>query len=209
MRDVFVVTHPQSRHHVDGRVGGGYDTGLTELGFRQADAVAARLAELVAGSGSVALHASDLTRAVQTAERIGVRLGVPIRERSDLREISYGEAEGKPQAWLDERRVWPSDAERMDHRGGIVGAETRREFLTRVYGAMSTILADPARIQILVTHGFAMTFLVAAWIEMPPESAGWVDFKARPGGITHLRQDDGYRNRSVVRLDDLEHLRGV
>ena len=29
MREIFVVTHPQATHHIERRVGGGYESALT------------------------------------------------------------------------------------------------------------------------------------------------------------------------------------
>ncbi len=51
-----------------------------------------------------------------------------------------------------------------------------------------------------MTHGGALTFVVAAWIRMPLESAGYVDFHASPGSVTVLREDDYFHNRQVVTL---------
>jgi broad specificity phosphatase PhoE len=95
-KDIYVVAHTQSQHHVDGLVGGWYDSALTELGRRQADAVAARIAELVGDRRPVEIYSSDLLRASQTAEPIGARLNTPVVHWSDLRERSYGVAGGKP-----------------------------------------------------------------------------------------------------------------
>jgi probable phosphoglycerate mutase len=54
-----------------------------------------------------------------------------------------------------------------------------------------------------------VTFVVAAWIRMPLESAGWVNFRSNAGGITHLREDDELFNRYVMSLNDRTHLAGV
>ena len=208
MRRLYVVTHPEAAHHLSGEVGGWSDTALTERGLRQADAVAARIRELVPADAGVELHSSDLTRTVQTAEVIGARLGVRPALLPGLREKSYGVAEGRPQAWLDARFVPPPPTgDRMDHAEGIEGAETRREFAVRVYAAMDSILAGPGAHHVVVTHGFALTFVVCAWIGMPLESVGHVNFRSTSGGITLLEEDDFFANRSVVRLDDVAHLR--
>jgi len=37
MRNVYVVAHAQSLHHIERRVGGWYDTSLTDLGREQAE----------------------------------------------------------------------------------------------------------------------------------------------------------------------------
>jgi 2,3-bisphosphoglycerate-dependent phosphoglycerate mutase len=209
-RDIYVVAHTQSQHHVEGRVGGWYDTPLTELGRRQAEAVAARIADLAGGRRPVEIYASDLLRASQTADAVAARLAEPVSHWSDLRERGYGAAGGQPSSWLKGQVVFAGrDGDRLDHRDGIDGAETKREFLTRIYRAMSRIVESPCATQVIVTHGFAVTFVVAAWIRMPLESAGWVTFGSNPGGITHLHEDDTLFNRHVMSLNDRAHLTGA
>ncbi|HEY5071387.1 MAG TPA: histidine phosphatase family protein [Caulobacteraceae bacterium] len=209
-RDIYVVAHTQSRHHVEGLSGGWYDTELTELGRRQAEAVAGGLVGLVGEAGPVEIYASDLLRAAQTADPISRRLGTPAILWKDLRERNYGEAGGKPLAWAEARRVpAPSDGTRLDHRDGIEGVESMRRFVTRIYRAMGRVVASRCGTQIIVTHGFAMTYVVAAWIRMPLEATAWVNFRSSPGGITHLREDDLHLNRNVMRLNDTAHLAGA
>lgn len=207
MRHLYVVTHPQAQHHIDKLVGGWYDSGLTELGRRQAACIAERLREVIPADVPVELYSSDLRRALQTAEAIALLLHAPMQTMADLREISYGEAGGKPQAWLDERFVYPPRlGNRMDHDYGVPGAETRRALASRVYRAMERILASECAHQIIVTHGFALTFVVAAWSRMPLDAAGYIAVKSTSGGITHLYEDDVYFNRGIVGLNDTFHL---
>lgn len=208
MRDIYVITHTESEHHVQQRVGGWYDTPLTPRGHADAVATARRVHALV-GARPAEIYSSDLLRAHQTAEALAILLKEPIVALRDLRERSVGSAGGMPEAWLQERVVnLPRGAPRLDHREGLPDAETKREFLTRIYRAVETILASPAELQIVVTHGFALTFVIAAWIGMPLDSAGYVNFRARPGGITHLHEDDLYFNRGVRYIDDRQHLDG-
>lgn len=197
MRTVHVVTHPQATHHVDHLVGGWYDSELTPEGERAAVAIAESLHAKV--PEDVELYSSDLRRTARTAEVIGGRLGVtPILDRR-LREKSYGEAGGKPQEWLDSRFVPPpATGERLGHDEGIPGAETKGAMAARVYAAMASILESDREHQIVVTHGGALTFVIAAWIRMPLESAGYVDFRGSPGSVTVLREDDYFHNRQVV-----------
>ena len=207
MKNLYVVTHAQSQHHVDGLVGGWYDSELTDLGLRQAGGIAERIRELIPENAPVELFSSDLIRARQTAEAISRRMGTPIEVTADLREKSYGEAEGKPQAWLDERFVPPPKARnRMDYREGIPGAESRGKFAERIYRAVDRIVAGPCPYQIIVTHGFALTFVVAAWIKMPLDAADRIVVKSTSGGITHLVEDDVFFNRGIVRLNETAHL---
>jgi 2,3-bisphosphoglycerate-dependent phosphoglycerate mutase len=207
VKHLYVVTHAHSQHHAEGLVGGWYDRGLTELGLAQAARIGRRIRELLPVDAPVELYSSDLMRAYQTAEAIARLVGAPIQATADLREKSYGEAEGKPRAWLEERFVHPpKTGDRMDHREGIPGAETRREFAVRIYRAVDRILASPCPHQVAVTHGFALTFVVAAWIRMPLEAAGYVAVRATSGGITRLVEDDVFHNRVIESLNETAHL---
>jgi broad specificity phosphatase PhoE len=206
MKDLFIVTHAQSVHHLENKVGGWYDTDLTLRGREDAEAIAARLANLIEHD-EVEIFSSDLKRAGQTAEAIGKRFGKMVTETSALREISYGVAGGKPQAWLDARYTPAPDDNRLDHKGGIEGAESRRDVALRVYPCVTEIVARPCANQIIVTHGFTLSMIVSAWMKVPIEACGFVAFPAASGSITHLRQDDFFRNRAVVSVADTSHLR--
>lgn len=207
MKDVYVVTHPEATHHIEGLVGGWYDSELTARGRRHASAIAETIRGMVPDRAAVELFSSDLRRTVQTAQPIGAALGAEPHLWSDLREKSYGEAGGRPQAWLDDRFVPPPPVgERMDHDEGIRGAETKLALAQRIYRAMEAITARPCAQQVVVTHGGALTFVIAAWIRMPIAAAGHVAFASTSGGITHLRQDDFFHNRAVVALNQVGHL---
>lgn len=207
MKRLWVVTHPEATHHVENRVGGWYDSELTPRGRDQAGRIARRLRELIPAGALVELFSSDLSRTAQTAGPIGNEFGVKPVYSAALREKSYGVAEGRDRAWLDARFVAPPvTGDRMGHREGIEGAETRGQLASRVYSAVESILARPAPEQIVVTHGFALTMVIAAWIRMPLSAAGSVSFRADSGGITELVEDDFFHNRTVVTLNDISHL---
>lgn len=207
MRTLYIVTHPEATHHVEGRVGGWYDSELTPTGLDHAAAVARRLEERIPHGARVELYSSDLRRTAQTAEAIGRRLGVAAMEDARLREKSYGAAEGRPQSWLDERFLTPPPhGERLEHDEGIDGAETMAHFGARVYAAMDDILASSSDHQIVSTHGGALTFVAAAFLRLPIEGLQYFRLRARPGGITVLQEDDHFHNRSLRELSDTTHL---
>ena len=206
VKTILLITHPEATHHVAQIVGGWHDSTLTDRGREHAALIAASVHQYL-GPAQSEIYTSDLRRATETAEIIGSRLGITPIEMHALREKSYGVAEGRPQGWLNERFIPPPrTGDRMDHDEGIEGAETKAMFASRVYAAFRTIVAQPAEHQLIVTHGFALTFLVAAWIGMGLDDAGVVNFRSSSGGITELRQDDYFNNRAVVRLNDLSHL---
>ncbi|MFJ9942948.1 histidine phosphatase family protein [Streptomyces erythrochromogenes] len=207
MRSLYVVTHPEATHHVEGVVGGWHDSLLTPAGVRAAVLIARALRARIPVGAEVEVFSSDLQRTRRTADEVTHLFGVEAVLDRRLREKSYGEAGGRPQAWLDERFVPPpAVGERMDHDEGVPGAETKAVWARRVYAAMDEILRSPCEHQIIVTHGGSLTCVVAAWIRMPIESAGYASFQAPSGSITTLREDDFFHSRQVVSLGDTRHL---
>jgi 2,3-bisphosphoglycerate-dependent phosphoglycerate mutase len=207
VRNLYVVTHPESTHHTERLVGGWYDSSLTETGMAAAESIAGALRTRIPPGNEVALYSSDLQRTMQTARVIGDRMHLRVVSDPGLREKSYGISEGRPQAWLDERFIPPPlVGDRMHHDEGVPGAETKHAFATRIYASMDRILEDPRRHQIIVTHGGAATFVIAWWIKMPIDALDYAAFRVSPGGITDLRQDDYFHNRQVVQLNDVTHL---
>ena len=207
MRTLYLVTHAEATHHLDRIVGGWHDSSLTAAGVRAAGHIAIALRSAIPAAEAAGLWTSDLRRTAQTAAVIGAALGVvPVADRR-LREKSYGEAEGRPQEWLDERFIPPpASGDRLHHQEGVAGAETRCELAGRIYAAMDDILAAGPDRQVVVTHGFAGTMAVAWWIGMPAASTGSVSFALRSGSITELHEDDFFHNRAVTRLGDTTHL---
>lgn len=209
MKTIYIATHPEATHHTEGLVGGWYDSELTARGRDQAAAMADAIAARLDGA-SADVVASDLRRTAQTAEAIAARVGEQVRLDADLREKSYGEAEGRPQAWLARRQLpLPADGDRLRHDEGIAGAETRWDLAQRAYAAMARVVGSGAEHTVVVTHGGPSTLLLAAWIEMPIEACGRVKFGMTSGGISVLRRLPGNHAHEVTVLNDRRHLRAV
>ena len=207
MKNVYVVTHPEATHHVDHLVGGWFDSDLTDRGVAHAEAIAEALVGRLPDGAPVEVYSSNLLRARRTAEIVAKRLGVGLSVDPDLREKSYGEAGGRPQAWLDERFTPPPEVgERMRHDEGVGGAETKWELAVRAYAAMERIQGSAVENQVVVAHRGTATFLLAAWIGMPIEAAGLVNFRFSSGGISLLRKDDFFHNHQITQLNDVTHL---
>lgn len=207
MHELYVVTHPHAEHSARDLVGGWFDSRLTASGRRDARSVAEALARRrCEATRPVRVTTSDLARCAETARMIAARLNAAVALDPRLREISFGEAEGRPNAWLAERQVPAPDDDRLDHRGPIAGAETRREVATRVGACVRELIADRDHDHVVVTHGYAQTFVITTWLQIPVDAAGFAAFETEPGAITHLRHDDYWRNRAVVALADTAHL---
>ena len=207
MTVVYVIAHTQATHHIENRVGGWFDSELTERGHEQAHATAVAMASIVAGTP--AIYSSNLARARQTAQPIADVFESQVIVSAALREIGCGVAEGKPQACLDERIKYPpQDQSRLDHQI-IEGAETRRAAAARIRRFIDRLIQTAPEQAIVVTHGFAATFVLAAWIGMPVEATAFVGFDVSPGSITTLEHDARWGNRIVAKLNDTTHLPGL
>jgi probable phosphoglycerate mutase len=95
----------------------------------------------------------------------------------------------------------------MDHDEGVAGAETKREWVRRVYRAMDQIMSRPVSTTIIVTHGGSATPVIAAWLRIPSDALAYASFRVEAGSITHLREDDYFHYRTLVELNDTTHLR--
>ncbi|TDD48748.1 histidine phosphatase family protein [Kribbella antibiotica] len=206
MKYIYLVTHAEAQHHVDGLVGGWYDSELTARGHSQAERIAAVLADRL-GSAPVEVWSSDLRRAAQTAEPIARRFSTEVRTDHRLRERTNGEADGRPQAWLNERRIpMPEYGDRLGHHDGPAGAETRLALVERLYPALDEIVRRPIEHQVVVSHGSASSYLITAWLGMPMLSADRGFFPLTAGGITTLRRNDTHFSHQVLTLNETHHL---
>jgi broad specificity phosphatase PhoE len=91
MAVVILVRHGQTDENVSGKISGQGDAPLNASGREQAQLVATVLMPL----GVTHLFASPVARARQTAEVLAQHLQLPIEAVADLREVEYGEWEGK------------------------------------------------------------------------------------------------------------------
>jgi probable phosphoglycerate mutase len=147
---LVVARHAEATYDVIGIASddGGW---LTDLGRRQATALAHQLAE----RRVAAIWCSDMSRAVQTAEIAAAVLEVPVRVRADLREVSVGGFAGKPdegglesvfQRWFD-----------GDLAASAPGAENGEDVIRRVRAELESA-ADQFRGEtvLVVSHGGAL-----------------------------------------------------
>jgi broad specificity phosphatase PhoE len=135
---LLLVRHGETDWNAEGRLQGHTDRPLNELGRRQAKALAARMAD----DGIRAVYASDLSRARETAEIVGERLGLTVVIDPDLREKNWGSWEG----------LTGTERERVDYVG-----ETTEEHSERILRAVRRIAErHPGDRVLIVTHGGSM-----------------------------------------------------
>ncbi|MGE3539552.1 MAG: histidine phosphatase family protein [Candidatus Tectimicrobiota bacterium] len=88
---VILVRHGQTDENISGRISGQGPVPLNTRGQEQARLAA----EVLAPLGVTHIVSSPIVRALQTAEILAERLQQPIQTQADLREVGYGDWEGK------------------------------------------------------------------------------------------------------------------
>lgn len=195
MQTIYLVTHCEASHSVEGKVGGWFDSELTMRGRKQASELSKRLEEWT-DLQSLDVYSSDLKRAVQTAEILIKNTSLRPQLDPRIREMSFGSHEGMSQAEHRHSMNPVSKAgDRLEHRI-CPGAESRREVAERVAEFVEEVMQND-RNKLIVTHGFAASFLIAAFQKIEVTSQGYLNYDLRPGSIILLEVDDLFANRTV------------
>ncbi|MFN9745063.1 MAG: histidine phosphatase family protein [Betaproteobacteria bacterium] len=197
---VFALRHGQTAYNATQRLQGQLDIGLDDTGRWQA----ARLAAALADAGLVAVHASDLARARDTATAVAAACGLGLQTHAALRERHFGVLEGLSHAEIEER--FPDDARRWRQRDpgfGPGGGESPEAFSARCVAAFTRLAqAHPGQTIAIVAHGGVLDCLYRA--------ASGIGLQApRTWQLTNaainrmLYTGEGFR---VVGWDDRRHL---
>ncbi|NNN01069.1 MAG: histidine phosphatase family protein [Acidimicrobiaceae bacterium] len=152
---LLMVRHGESRANAEGLAGGHVgDGGLTDLGRRQARALAERLAMSKELAGASAFYTSTMPRAVETGELLREVLAplAPVRD-DDLCEIGVGEGDGLTWAEFTSRfgsPDWDLDPFQITAPGG----ESLMGFYERCRLAIERLVQrHPGELVVLVVHG--------------------------------------------------------
>ncbi len=133
---------------------------LSVRGRGQAEAIAARCAEL----DLVAIYASPVRRARETADAIAEATGLAVSEEPDLREIAIGTVEDDGTMTMRERLEWLALVAMRDGSwNGIPGTETSTAVRARMLRAFGTIAErHPGARVALVSHAGAINAALGA-----------------------------------------------
>ncbi|MFI0819557.1 bifunctional RNase H/acid phosphatase [Streptomyces sp. NPDC021098] len=182
---------------------GGTDPGLSDIGHRQAELVAASLA----ARGTIqTVVSSPLKRCRETAGTVAARLGLDVRVDEGLRETDFGAWEGLTFAEVRERYpddldTWLGSAKAAPTGGGESFATVAR----RVAVSRDKLIARYAgRTVLLVTHVTPIKTLTRLALGAPPESLFRMELSAASLSAVAYYADG---NASVRLLNDTSHLR--
>jgi broad specificity phosphatase PhoE len=149
---LLLIRHAESVGNRERRLQGRTDFPLTTRGRRQAEELAAALAQEEVG----AVYSSPIGRALETAEAIAGRLRLTVEVETALQEYDFGDMSGL--TWAKIRELRPQLIEELLSDSAdfprYPGEEGREEFRERVCGALWRISELHAREEAVavVTH---------------------------------------------------------
>ena len=156
---VLLVRHgqtPTTGSTLPGRAPGLH---LADAGREQAEAVAARIAELPKVD---AVYASPLERTRETAAPIAKALGLRTKAEKGLLECDFGDWTGKKLKDLMKLPEWKT-VQRYPSGFRFPGGESFAEMQARITGALQRIASDhPGQVVVAVSHADPIKAAVAA-----------------------------------------------
>jgi probable phosphoglycerate mutase len=196
-----LLRHGQTEHTPERRFSGRNDLPLSRTGRAEAEAAAARVAEL----GIEVVVASPLRRTHETAEIVAASLGLPVTFDEDLVELDFGALEGL--SGEEARTAYPLAVRRFlsDVTVAAPRGESIADVSTRVARARRRILSEHAgRVVLVVSHVTPIKLLLAAGLGAGADVVHRVFLEAASLSTVTWSSD----GRTSVRLvNDTAHLR--
>ena len=159
---LYLLRHGETTFSQSGGYCGSLDPDLTPEGAE----MAAQFAAVYQSTAWEAAYVSPMQRTIQTARPLCDALGLPLTVRDGLREIGYGDWEGKTQDWVkandhDTYVRWMTEPAWNAPPGG----ETSRQIEARSSQVISEILAAHASGNILVvSHKATIRILLCSFL---------------------------------------------
>jgi len=166
MLELWLIRHGETAFNAEGRWQGQSDTPLNAVGERQAAALAPRLRDI----DFDAVHSSDLSRALRTAQ-LALPKHQPLADPR-LRELNFGRWEGLVWHQIPEHERADLDSWRSDP-AGFTPPEGERftDMLARV-AAWRADLPPQGRLAV-VAHGGTLRALFFSLLGMPNHETRW------------------------------------
>jgi probable phosphoglycerate mutase len=189
---IYLARHGETEWNRVGRWQGATDIPLSDVGRAQARELAGRLRD----RGLARVHASQLSRARETAEIVAAQLGLqaPATD-ARLRERGYGAFEGltREECAVQFPGVW--ERYLADRRLVPPGAEPLVEVVDRITAAMREIAAtafgeaDPGPILVISHGGVIRSFIHTIVGVIPPPLENGAVFRIRFEGGAFVSAD--------------------
>lgn len=159
MTRILLIRHAQAMGNIHGVFQGHLDSGLTETGEKQLEALAERMKSVDVS----AVYTSPLIRAKETAFAANKYHGLPVEFVDDLMEIGGGEWEGIPfedipRLYPDQTSVWMNEPYNFIAPNG----EAMQNVCNRMVSSIAKIASEnEGKTVFVVSHGCAIRNYIA------------------------------------------------
>lgn len=202
MLHLMLVRHGQTEWNVQRRFQGQSDVPLSDLGKRQAELIAERLANMQID----AVYASDLNRAWETARIIVNKKTLELLSEPRLRELKFGVLEGLTFEEAEARHPEMIAAWLDDFNNTPQGGETITAFNTRIVTLLDDLIVKhKEQTVLLVGHGGSLSEILRVVLGLSREKRWYLEMEN--ASLTEVSIDDGYV--ALKRLNDTCHLRAL
>jgi len=202
MLHLLLVRHGETEWNVQRRYQGQSDIPLSELGVRQAEFIAKRLA----GQTIDAIYASDLERAWETASIIANQCNLEVFSEPRLRELKFGILEGLTFEEAEEQYPEMIAAWLEDFNNTPEGAETIDLFNTRVVSLLDDLRGKhDEQVVLLVGHGGSLSETLRILLGLSREKRWYLEMENASLSEVSIAED----YVSIRRMNDTCHLAGL
>ena len=201
-KPILIIRHGEAISNKDPLLGPWMNTGLSELGVQQIEALAKRLVTEYS-EVPISLISSDLNRALESAEIIGERLGVKPFVHEGIRQFNFGF--GPEVSVVESERTKQVPTGRIIDWRPYSSSESIRELYDRVGKTMTGLIENQKDVLIIVSHSYIIDKILNWWIRYPPESVKSLIFYTANASISRL----GYAKdgeRGLLCVNDTSHL---
>ncbi|MBN1256414.1 MAG: histidine phosphatase family protein [Planctomycetes bacterium] len=164
---ITAIRHGETVWNLEGRQQGQLNSELTEVGVKQAQALASALA----GKRFDVLYSSDLGRAVQTAEIIAARIGLAVLTDPRLRERHLGIMQTLTKAEFAKKYPHENAEFNVGNPDYIIpkGESARQRYERATACAEELAARHPGESIVIVTHGGILDSLFRYTVGFPLE----------------------------------------
>jgi len=189
-KTVYLVRHGLVDITYHGKFTGSTDIRLCEKGRKQAFSLTKKIHVIKPDL----CFSSPLHRVKETAQRAMASCGTEIQYDNDLREIDFGQWEGKT---FDEiERLYPQEVTKWSQfppEFSFPDGESFKAFLDRIKRFASRVERAAGNSMLVFTHGGVIRSLICYWLDLAPRN--YIVFDIRPASITMIEL---YGNKGLL-----------
>lgn len=203
--NIVIVRHAESVANTQGIYQGRtYDTELSDLGKKQAKALAIRLKLF----GARRIITSPLKRTHQTAQVIAEEVGSEVKIDEGIIETSHGVWEGKHKDWIrgnysDLYNMWLQSPSKVTFPGGEVYMDT----VKRTLNFLENTDFEPN--SVVVTHDNILRAMISLINNVDIDKMWEIEVETAALNFFEVNKVNGKNLFRVLKLNEVGHLTGI